>query len=127
MATRGVGVDVVDVQRFAAVLGRRPQLHQRLFTEAERDDARGKVERLAARFAAKEAVLKALGVGLGSVRWHEIEVSRLISGAPQLRLRGAALELARRGGVDEWHLSLSHTATTSIAFVVATSGESRGR
>ena len=119
MTTVGVGVDVVDVERFALALERRPRLAQRLFTARECEDAARRPERLAARFAAKEAVLKALGSGLGDASFRSIEVQRAPSGAPQLVLHDEALALARSRGVASWHLSMSHTATTATAFVVA--------
>ena len=119
MSTRGVGIDVVDVARFTLALERRPQLAARLFTERERHDAAARPERLAARFAAKEAVLKALRVGLG-LAWHSIEVERDASGAPGVHLTGDAARLARECGVTGWHLSMSHTDATAAAIVVAT-------
>ena len=125
MAIVGVGIDVVDVPRFEIVLGRRPRIVDRLFTEGEQRDARGKAERLAARFAAKEAVMKSLGVGAGSVPWKSIEVKRAPSGAPSVRLHGAAAELATQRGADEFSISLTHTAMTAAAFVVASSRDSR--
>lgn len=125
MATVGVGIDVVDVPRFEIVLERRPRIVERLFTEGEQRDARGKAERLAARFAAKEAVMKSLGVGAGSVPWKSIEVKRAPSGAPSVLLHGAAAELAIARGADEIHISLTHTAMTAAAFVVASSKDSR--
>ncbi|MDA8357765.1 MAG: holo-ACP synthase [Actinomycetota bacterium] len=123
----GVGVDAVDVTRFRTVLGRRPGLAERLFTDAERSDAgtaRDPAERLAARFAAKEAVMKALGSGLGSFGMRDVEVVRrggagATSGAPSLRLSDAAAELARRRGVEHWHVSLTHTAQLAVAVVIA--------
>jgi holo-[acyl-carrier protein] synthase len=126
----GVGVDAVDVDRFRRVLGRRPGLGDRLFSAAERDDAaRGGdvAERLAARFAAKEAVMKALGSGLGSFALRDVEVVRAPgsgprSGAPTLRLVAAAADLARARGVDRWHVSLTHTAQVAVAMVVAEGG-----
>jgi holo-[acyl-carrier protein] synthase len=121
VATIGVGIDVVDVPRFTIVLGRRPRIVERLFTEGEQRDARGKSERLAARFAAKEAVMKSLSVGAGSVPWKSIEVVKAPSGAPSVRLHGAASELAALRGADEFHISLTHTAMTAAAFVVASS------
>ena len=124
MAILGVGVDVVDVPRFEIVLGRRPRIVDRLFTEGEQRDARGKAERLAARFAAKEAVMKSLGVGAGSVPWKSIEVKRAPSGAPSVMLHGAAAELAAARGAEVFHISLTHTAMTAAAFVVASSKES---
>jgi holo-[acyl-carrier protein] synthase len=121
----GVGIDVVDVPRFEIVLGRRPRIVERLFTEGEQRDARGKAERLAVRFAAKEAVMKSLGVGAGSVPWKSIEVKRAPSGAPSVMLHGAAAELAAARGADEFAISLTHTAMTSAAFVVASSRDPR--
>lgn len=125
MAIVGVGIDVVDVPRFEIVLGRRPRIVERLFTEGEQRDARGKAERLAARFAAKEAVMKSLGVGAGSVPWKSIEVKRAPSGAPSVVLHGKATELAAARGADEFAISLTHTAMTAAAFVVASSSDAR--
>lgn len=126
MTTRGVGIDVVDVARFALALERHPKLETRLFTERERQDAHSRPERLAARFAAKEAVLKTLRVGVGAAPWHSIEVERDPSGAPSLRLSGAAARLAQSRGVTTMHLSMSHTHVTAAAFVVGTGdGENR--
>ncbi len=125
MAIVGVGIDVVDVPRFEIVLGRRPRIVERLFTEGEQRDARGKAERLAARFAAKEAVMKSLGVGAGSVPWKSIEVKRAPSGAPSVMLHGAAAELAVARGADEFAISLTHTAMTAAAFVVASRRDPR--
>lgn len=121
MATVAVGVDVVDVARFALALQRRPRLVQRLFTARERSDTLERPERLAARFAAKEAVLKALGSGLGDASFHSIEVRREPSGAPVIVLHDAARELAASRGIGTLHVSLSHTNTTAAAFVVASS------
>ena len=125
MAIVGVGIDVVDVPRFEIVLGRRPRIVERLFTEGEQRDARGKAERLAVRFAAKEAVMKSLGVGAGSVPWKSIEVKRAPSGAPSVMLHGAAAELAAARSADEFAISLTHTAMTAAAFVVASSRDPR--
>lgn len=122
MTVVGVGVDVVDVPRFRAVLGRRPGVAHRLFTDGERrygERFPDPAARLAARFAAKEAVMKALGVGLGDFRLRDVEVLRAESGAPSLALHGAAAALAGERGVATWHLSLSHSDTSAVAFVVA--------
>ena len=115
----GVGVDAVDVGRFRAVLERRPSIGERLFTAGERRDGRGDAQRLAARFAAKEATMKALGRGLGSMGWHDVEVVRAPSGAPSLRLTAAAAALAERHGVSRWHVSFTHTDLVAVAMVVA--------
>jgi holo-[acyl-carrier protein] synthase len=119
VATVGVGIDIVDVARFALALERHPAIAQRLFTDEERRDAHARPERLAARFAAKEAVLKTLGVGLGAAPWHSIEIRREPSGAPRVALYGVAAALATSRGVDEIHLSMSHTDQTAAAFAVA--------
>ncbi len=122
---RGVGVDLVDIDRLAAVLARRSQIAQRLFTSDERAYAqaaptqRSQVARLAARFAAKEAAMKALGVGIGYVRFADICVARGPGGAPTLELQATASELAASRGVTAWHLSLSHTDTVAVAVAVA--------
>lgn len=126
----GVGVDAVDVDRFRRALARRPALADRMFTDGERAAAavmRDPAERLAARFAAKEAVMKALGSGLWSVPFHDVEVVRApgtgaAGGAPSLRLAARAAELARARRVARWHLSLTHTAQVAVAVVVAEGG-----
>ena len=123
MATCGVGVDVVDVTRFALALERHPKIADRLFTEGERHDASSRPERLAARFAAKEAVLKSLRVGAGAAPWRSIEIHRDPSGAPSVRLHGEAAALAARAGVVRLHLSMTHTHQTAAAFVVASDEE----
>ena len=115
----GVGIDLVDVARFTRVLERRPSLRQRLFTERERRLER--IERLAARFAVKEAVMKALGTGLGSVSFRDIEVVSQESGAPQVQLHATALQRATVLGVARWHVSLTHTDHSAGAVVIATS------
>lgn len=118
----GLGVDSVDVDRFRLVLARTPRLRTRVFTAAELEYAamqRDPTQRLAARFAAKEATMKALGVGLGEVRLVDIEVSRQPSGAPRLRLHRGAEALAETLGVSRWWLSMSHTDLVATAVVVA--------
>jgi len=111
----GVGIDVVDIARFAAVLDRTPRLRDRLFTETERSLA---IASLAARFAAKEAVAKALGAPAG-MHWHDAEISRLVGGRPVLVIRGTVAARAAELGVGQWHLSLSHDAGIASAVVVA--------
>jgi holo-[acyl-carrier protein] synthase len=128
-AVRGIGVDAVDIARFRKVVARRPALLTRLFTDDERAFAEGCRDpgpRLAVRFAAKEAVLKALGVGVGAAGFREVEVRRAGNGAPHLALRGRAASLAARRGVERWHLSLTHTDTVAVASVVAEGGRITG-
>ena len=123
----GVGVDAVDVARFRRVLDRRPSLAYRCFTASEQSDAVKSADRaqsLAARFAAKEAVMKALGSGLGAFAWTDVEVTRApgsgaTRNAPSLLLHGTAAALAGEQGAGRFHLSLTHTDAVAIAFVVA--------
>ncbi len=121
-AVRGVGIDAVDVDRLRHALERRPRLAERVFTDDERAYAMAAADpgpRLAARFAAKEAVAKALGVGIGAVAWRQVEVVHDERGAPGVVLAGEAAALAARRGVARWHLSLTHTETLALASVVA--------
>ena len=118
----GVGIDLVDVDRFRASLARTPSMRERMFTEGERayaETANDPAERYAARFAAKEAVMKAMGVGLGAFGFHDVEVLRAEGGQPWLRVIGAAELLAAERGVQAWQISLTHTATSAGAVVVA--------
>ena len=111
----GVGVDVVDIARFEEILRRRPRLRERLFTPTERDLA---IASLAARFAAKESVAKALGAPAG-LAWHDCEVVSAASGRPSLVLRGTVAAAAAQLGIETWHVSLSHDAGIASALVVA--------
>lgn len=113
----GLGIDAVDVSRFEQVLARQPRMRDRLFTAGEQ--LVEATPRLAARFAVKEAVMKALGVGLGAFGWHDVETVRADSGAPELVLRGQAASLAEAGGVTRWVVSITHTDTTAVAVVAA--------
>ena len=116
-----VGIDVAEVPRFRTVLARRPRLADRVFTEAERTYARRKrdpAERFAARFAAKEAVMKALGVGVGAFPFRDVEVTRARSGAPSITLHGKAAELARQRGVADWRISITHSELIAAVVVV---------
>jgi holo-[acyl-carrier protein] synthase len=127
VVTTGVGIDVVDVDRFRLVLERRPRIVDRLFTDGERHDAHSHPERLAARFAAKEAVLKTLGIGAGVTPWRSIEVILNASGAPSVVLHDQACEIAESQGVGYLHLSMTHTNHLAAAFVVGSSkDEDRG-
>ena len=117
----GIGVDVVDVPRFADLLARRGSaLGDRVFTAAELATCGGSAQRLAARFAAKEAAAKALRLGIGVVAWRDVEVGRGDRGAPVLRLHGEARRAAETLGLDRWEVSLSHDAARAVALVVAT-------
>ena len=121
-AVIGIGVDAVDVPRFRATLSRTPSLRDRVFTDDELTplaDRSDPVPSLAARFAAREAVMKAMGVGLGAFDFHDVWVDRLDSGRPVLQVSGRADALARERGIGSWHLSLTHTDALAIAYVVA--------
>ena len=118
----GVGVDAVDIDRFARSLTRTPGMRTRLFTAQELADVAPRVDpvpALAARFAAREATMKALGLGLGAFGFHDVSVERQPSGRPTLVVTGRARTLADEAGVQAWHLSLTHTATVAIAVVTA--------
>jgi holo-[acyl-carrier protein] synthase len=122
LGIRGLGTDLVEVERFRLALARRVTLSDRLFTAGEQEYAYGQhdpVKSLAARFGAKEAAMKALSAGLGAFRFLEVEVVREESGAPSLALHGAAAALAAERGVTAWQLSLTHTDTTAMAVVLA--------
>jgi holo-[acyl-carrier protein] synthase len=115
------GVDLIEVARVeAAVLRYGERFLQRVFTAQERADAGGRAQSLAARFAAKEAVAKALGCGIGVVGWHDIEITRDASHRPDLALHGAAKQLAAELGLRAWSVSLSHTRDHALALAVAT-------
>ena len=111
----GVGIDVVDIDRFAASIARTPALKDKLFTPGERE--RGMAS-LAARFAAKEALAKALGAPPG-LHWTDAEVYVEDSGQPRLRVTGTVAARAAELGVRSWHVSLSHDAGVASAVVVA--------
>ncbi|MEU0933655.1 MULTISPECIES: holo-ACP synthase [unclassified Embleya] len=117
----GVGIDVADIARFGQSLERTPGLTDRLFTDGERwvrpGQERG-VASLAARFAAKEALAKALGAPTG-LHWHDAEVTTAESGRPLLAVRGTVAARAAELGVQHWHVSLSHDAGIASAVVIA--------
>ncbi|HEC08664.1 MAG TPA: holo-ACP synthase [Acidimicrobiales bacterium] len=119
---KGIGIDNVEVGRFRQMLARRQAMAARLFTPEELDyanSANDPTERLAARFAAKEATMKALGVGLGAFGFHDVWVDRHDDGRPYLVVRGRAAELAADLGVERFEVSLTHTDSMAQAVVVA--------
>jgi len=118
----GIGVDAVEIERFRKSLERTPTMRERLFTAEELAYVAPKadpVPSLAARFAAREAVMKALGVGLGAFGFHDVWVTRAPSGAPSLCLARTALALAEAAHVQRWHLSITHSDLIAIAYVIA--------
>ncbi|MEM9373670.1 MAG: holo-ACP synthase [Planctomycetota bacterium] len=126
MPVVGHGVDLAEVARIERLLGQHPERFlERCFTADEQHDAGGgprRGERLAARFAAKEAALKALGTGWADgIGWTDIAVRRLSSGKPELVVRGRAAEIASALGITRWHVSLTHSGAYAMASVIAES------
>jgi len=114
------GVDIVLISRLAEMKPEiRARFLQRVFTPGELAEVGGSEQSLAGRFAAKEAVAKALGCGIGPLGWQSIEILRGPAGEPRLHLREAALERAEALGLTTWSLSISHSADHAVAFVVA--------
>ena len=114
-----VGVDIIEIGRIQGVLDRWGQRFlRRVYTPAEMDYCRGRVASLAARFAAKEAVSKALGTGIGRVRWRDIEVLPDARGKPEVRLYGHARQRATALRLTDTAISLSHSREYAVAFVL---------
>lgn len=123
----GVGTDIVEIERVKQAVERSGRRFlERVFTSGERafcDARRDRFACYAARFAAKEAVLKALGSGLAGCRWVDVEVSRINGGRPEILLHGAAAELAKEVGIATVLISLSHDRDRAVAFAIATREE----
>lgn len=119
------GIDIVECKRIADGIERLgDRFLNRLFTAGEREDCNDMPHRLAARFAGKEAVAKALGTGIGDVRWVEIEIRvNNPRHRPELILHGVAKELADEMGLTEWDISLTHTREMASAVAVAKSSD----
>lgn len=118
----GIGTDIVELVRFRETLERTPRIKTRIFTDAEREYAdlrHDPTERYAARWAAKEAVMKAMGVGLGEVAMIDIEIVRADNGAPSVLLHRSALARSNELGIVDWKITLTHTATIAQAIAVA--------
>lgn len=114
------GIDLIEIERIQQAIARHGERFlQRIFTPPELQACSGKAESLAARFAAKEAVSKALGTGIGPVGWREIEIVGSEVEAPRVRLHGRAAQVAARLGVTSWSLSLTHGRAIAAAVVVA--------
>jgi len=121
---KGVGVDIIEVKRVEGMIKAHGEVFlSRVFTRAETEYCqrfRRPEERFAGRFAAKEAVLKALGTGWrGDISWRDVEVLQTPSGPPEVHLTGAAEKEARKLGVQKVHLSISHSQHYALAFAVA--------
>lgn len=120
---KGIGVDVVELKQFSRVMGRHPRRFvERVFTESERAYCEGRPNKLLhymARYAAKEAFLKALGTGYTmSIRWQDVQVLRERNGRVYLKLGGRARALCKSRGIRRVHVSLSHTRDHAVATVV---------
>jgi len=114
------GIDLIEIERFKSAIDRHgDRLLNKVFTPRELSDVGGKPASLAARFAAKEAVAKSLGTGIGPIGWQEIEILRADTGQPTLQLTGAAAQLALQHGLSNWSISLSHSQTHAVAVAVA--------
>ena len=114
------GVDIIEIQRFESLNPAiRERFLQRVFTPSELNEARGLWSSLAGRFAAKEAVAKALGCGIGPIAWKEIEIRLGQQGEPILELHGAARQLAEELALQTWSISISHTRQQAVAMAVA--------
>ncbi len=130
MSVLGLGVDIVEIDRMAAALRRHPRIRERIFSEEERAycEKRSRPEvHYALRFAAKEAVLKALGTGFSGMRFLDVEVVREAKGRPVPVLHGRAAQRAAELGIVEMHLSLSFTHSTAVASAVAITENARPR
>lgn len=113
------GVDLIEISRIEEVIARHGRHYlERVYTPAEQEQCGKRAESLAGRFAAKEAVAKALGCGIGDVTWKEIEVLGDDQNAPILTLHGTAKQKANELGLTTWSVSISHSQSHSVAFVV---------
>ena len=124
MTRHEVGVDLVDIDRIVKVLGRYPErFRRRVLTDAEDRYCRDRPERIAGRWAAKEAVSKVLGLGVRGVGWREIEVLPNWAGQPQVTLHDRAAARAARLGLEDVTVSISHERNMAVAVAVAHRGD----
>ena len=116
----GVGVDTVEIDRIGEVVGRQgDRFLARVFTEEELREANGRLDRLAGRFAAKEAVLKVLRTGLAKgISWQDVSISSGEAGEPMVALSGEAEAIAKKMGIEKVHLTITHDSVRAIAFAV---------
>ena len=120
MKNLAAGIDIVEIPRLAkAIENHGERFLTRIFTRRELQEVGDKTASLAARFAAKEAVAKALGTGIGPINWKEIEILRGTAGKPELYLNGQAEVIAGQLGLNKWSISLSHSQTYAVAMAVA--------
>ena len=113
------GIDSIEIERLVIAFERQPKLRERLFTNRERENLRGKgIQSYAARFAGKEAVLKTLGTGLRGLSWHDVEIVSDSSGEPQVYLSSRAMDLVKARGGFQVRISLTHNRTQAMAFAI---------
>lgn len=118
--TLRTGIDLIEIRRLDSLKPSiRERFYARVYTDREREICRERTERYAARFAAKEAVSKVLGTGIGAVDWREIEIDSDALGAPALRLYGKAAAKAEELGLSDWSVSLTHSKEYAVAVAVA--------
>lgn len=118
--TLRTGIDLIEIRRLDSLKPPiRERFYRRVYTDREREICRERTERYAARFAAKEAVSKVLGTGIGAVEWRDIEIDSDDQGAPVLRLHGKAAEKAAELGLIDWSISLTHSKEYAAAVAVA--------
>lgn len=121
---KGIGTDIIEIERIELAVSRSgQQFLDRVFTPAEQSYCGGRVQCLAGRFAAKEAILKTLGTGLRGLRWTNIEILPNYKGKPEVKLSGKALEIAMELGIDRILVSISHDRGRAVAFAVAVGKE----
>lgn len=124
---KGIGTDIIEIERIELAVSRSgQQFLDRVFTAAEQAYCQGKVHSLAGRFAAKEAILKALGTGLRDMRWTNIEILPNYLGKPEVKFSGPALEIAEKRGIHRVLVSISHDRGRAVAFAVAVGKEKEG-
>ena len=117
---KGVGVDIVEIDRIKKVMDARgDKLLERLFTQRELEVMSRKYETVAGRFAAKEAIVKSLGVGIGIISWKDIEIIKDKLGKPKVYLTGAASRRRKTMGIIKMHISISHSKSQAVAYAVA--------
>jgi len=117
---KGIGIDIVEIERIRKAVDKNP-LIERFFTEAEAADFCGRQRHVhvAGKYAAKEAVAKALGTGLSGFKWKDIEILKDDKGKPYVKLKGKAYRTAREKGVDKVHVSISHSRDYAVAQAIA--------
>jgi holo-[acyl-carrier protein] synthase len=119
LSGKPVGIDMIEIARIEqAILSWQSSFLKRIYTKAELESCRNRVSSLAARFAAKEAVMKALGTGAGGVNWRDIEILSNNDGVPLIQLHGRACEKAKEVGIVKLSVSLSHSKEYAVAFVI---------